>query len=94
MGDGTFGVNAAITREQLATMIDRYAVFQGMDTSSSASTPQFSDYAKVSSWAQSSLGWANEAGLIKGYEDGTLRPAGTATRAEFAQILTNFMKLR
>lgn len=92
LGDGTFGVNTNVTREQLATLILRYAQYAGKDVSAAGSLNSFSDSSKVASWAEPALSWANGSGLIKGYDDGSLKPQGTATRAEFAQILTNFTK--
>ena len=85
--DGTFQPNAAITREQLAAILCNYAQYKGFDTSASGSLSTFTDAASVSDWAKESVEWAVGSGLIGGYEDSTLRPQGTTTRAEVASVL-------
>ena len=85
--DGTFQPNTAITREQLAAILCNYAQYKGFDTSASGSLSTFTDAASVSDWAKESVEWAVGSGLIGGYEDSTLRPQGTTTRAEVASVL-------
>ncbi len=85
--DGTFQPNAAITREQMAAILRNYAAYKGLDVSASGSLSTFTDAASVSDWAKESVGWAVGSGLIGGYEDSTLRPQGTTTRAEVASVL-------
>lgn len=85
--DGTFQPNAAITREQMAAILCNYAQYKGFDTSASGSLSTFTDAASVSDWAKESVEWAVGSGLIGGYEDSTLRPQGTTTRAEVASVL-------
>ena len=78
--------NGNITREQLATMLWRYAgspvVEGGMD--------RFPDADKVSDYASDAMCWAVENGLISGMVDGTLNPQGNATRAQLAVILMRY----
>lgn len=85
--DGTFQSNAAITREQMAAILRNYAAYKGLDVSASGSLSTFTDAASVSDWAKESVEWAVGSGLLGGYEDSTLQPQGTTTRAEVASVL-------
>ena len=85
--DGTFQPNTAITREQMAAILCNYAQYKGLDVSASGSLSTFTDAASVSDWAKESVEWAVGSGLLGGYEDSTLRPQGTTTRAEVASVL-------
>lgn len=84
--DGSFRPNDAITREQLAAMLWRYAGSPGSDGALSA----FVDWADTSSWAQRALSWAVAQGLITGADNDMLAPKGQATRAQTATILMRF----
>lgn len=75
-----------ITREQLATMLWRYA-----GTPDSSYVLDQSDAGDISSYAQTAMAWAMEVGIIKGYEDGNLHPTANATRAEVATMLMRFL---
>ena len=89
-GNGMFGPNDNITREQLAVMLWRYA-------GSPAATDKelhFTDADKASGYALEALRWAVENGIINGYGDGQLAPQGLATRGQVAQMLMNFLKNR
>ena len=92
-GDGRFGPNDLITREQLAVMLWQYAKSLGMNTSGQASLSGFADAGEVSSWAEEALSWSVKAGLLSGRADGTLDPGGSATRAEAAVMLRQLVKL-
>jgi hypothetical protein len=95
MGDGTFAPGAEITREQLATILYRYAAAQGLNVTVKGDTRRFEDASAVSDWASEALHWAVGAGLITGRANpvGTeLAPKGTATRAEVAAILQRFIE--
>lgn len=89
-----FGPEDYITREQMAAIFCRYAEDAGMDTAAGGSSIDlaavFTDGSEVSPYAQASVKWAVDSGLISGRDDGTLDPKGTASRAEAAQILQNF----
>lgn len=85
--DGTFQPNAAITREQMAAILRNYAAYKGLDVTASGDLANYSDAASVSDWAKDSVEWAVGSGLIGGYEDSTLQPQGTTTRAEVASVL-------
>ena len=85
-----FGAGTAVTREQLATFLYRYAQDQGYDTSARADLSGYSDAGLVSSYATEALSWANATGLITGTTATTLSPQGSATRAQVATILSRF----
>lgn len=86
-GDGRFGPDDLITREQLATILYRFAEYNGGDMNISGGELQFSDVNKVENWAKTAMQWACEKGLISGMGDNTLNPKGSATRAQVATIL-------
>lgn len=89
-GDGTFGPEDPISREQMAAILYRYAAFKGYDMTKTADLSKFTDSDKISDWAKFALSWANAEGLINGKGNGILDPLGKATRAEVATILRNF----
>ena len=92
-GNGLFGPDDPITREQLAVMLWRYARFKGYDTTQGGMViREFSDYESVSGYAMDAMTWAVNTGVISGYEDQTLRPQANATRAQAAQMLKNFFE--
>lgn len=90
-GDGTtFSPNDIVTREQMVTMLYRYAKFAGVDTSASASLASFPDHAAVSTWAEAGMKWAVAEGIIQGGSDGKLLPQGYTNRAQAATVLVRF----
>lgn len=89
-GNGNFGPNDSITREQIATILYRYAVYKGYDVSGLANLSSYTDAGTVSSWALTAVRWTNSKGLITGRTTTTLVPKGTTTRAEAATILMRF----
>ena len=92
ISDGT-NMTAAISREQLVTMLFRYAVKNGMDAVTPAENlTQFTDASSISAWAVSAMQWAVGQGLVQG-SNGQLRPQSTASRAEVATILMRFCEL-
>ena len=87
-GNGMFGPNDNITREQLAVMLWRYA-------GSPAATDKelhFTDADKASGYALEALRWAVENGVMSGKGGGILDPKGLATRAQTAQMLKNYLE--
>ena len=78
----------SITREQLVTMLWRYAG----EPKATAKLSAYPDAAKVSDYAADALSWAVETGLIRGL-DGNLAPQGTATRAQVATVLMRYWEL-
>ena len=88
-----FSPNGSITREQLATMLYRYAGYKKLDTSKQAELTKFADAKKVSSYAETAVKWAVAEGIIAGTEkDSTayLDPQGNANRAQVATMLQRF----
>lgn len=83
---GAFGPEDAVTREQLAAMLYRYAG----TPEPTGSLDGFNDKDAVSDYAADALCWAVDEGLLTGKGGGWLNPAGTATRAEMAAILMRF----
>lgn len=88
-----FGPDDSITREQLASILYRYASWKGYDVSKTASLDSFTDEDSTSEYAKKAMGWAVASGLISGIDNGTLAPKDKATRAQVATILTRFDKL-
>lgn len=81
-----FNPNGEITRQDLATMLYRYAKSIGMDTTASGSTASFSDSGSVSGYASQAMTWAVGNGIING-SNGRLMPTANATRAEVSAML-------
>ena len=85
---------ASITRQQLAAVLYRYARSQGDDTTAGGmAIREYPDYASVSAYAVEPMNWAVSAGIVTGTAQGTLNPGGTATRAQFAVMLSRFAAL-
>ena len=92
ISDG-MNMTGAITREQLVTMLFRYAVKNGLEAVTlSENLTQFTDASDISAWAVSAMQWAVGQGLIQG-SNGQLRPQANASRAEVATILMRFCEL-
>ena len=89
-----FAPNAAVTREQLAAILHRYAQHKGYDVSIGESTNilSYSDFASISEYAISAIQWACGEGIITGVTESTLEPRGTATRAQSAAMLMRFLE--
>lgn len=92
-GDGRFGPNDPITREQMAAILYRYAGFAGQSTTGQADLSGYTDAGRISPYAAAPMGWAVDSGLITGVSAGTLAPGGSATRAQVATILMRFCEL-
>lgn len=89
VSDGT-NPPASVTREQLVTMLFRYAAAHGMEpVTLEENLSRFTDKASVSAWAVPAMQWAVGQGLIEG-SNGLLRPQANASRAEVAAILMRF----
>ncbi len=91
---GAFGPDDPITREQLAVKLCRYAVLQGRDTSTFAEALSAApDATTVSPWAEASMAWCADQGILKGDQTGAMNPQGNASRAETAVMLWRFVEL-
>ena len=89
-GDGRFGPDDPITREQMTAILYRYAQFEDYDTAGTAGLEDFRDASAVSGYAVAAMKWAVDGKLVSGMGDGTLAPQGSATRAQVAVILKCF----
>ena len=94
VGSGKFEPDGRVTREQIATILFRYAA-KRYDTSARADLSVFPDAGRVSAYAREALAWANAVGLVNGTDNGhglILDPQGDATRAQVAVILMRYVK--
>ena len=91
-GGYTFGAADEVTREQLASILWRYAKYKGYDVSVGEDTNilSYEDAFSISEYAIPAMQWACGAGIISGNDDGTLNPGGYAQRAHAAQMLMKF----
>jgi hypothetical protein len=89
-GNGIFAPDDAITREQIAVMLYRYAKGKKLDLHAEISSLSFKDADEISDYAKESITWAVSKGIMEGNSDWTLNPSGLATRAEVATMLQRF----
>ena len=85
-GDGSFGVDAPVTREQFAAVLWRYA-----DSPDGGEAEAFSDEGMISPWAKDAVKWARANGIIGGKGENRFDPKGNATRAEPEFIFNHFL---
>lgn len=89
-----FDPEAPITREQMATIFGRYALKQGIELPKDAAPAEsFPDADKISEYAREFVELMRIAGILNGYEDGTFRPQGNATRVEAAKLFSLFLSI-
>ena len=88
ISDGT-NADALITREQMVTMLYRYA---GSPVAGGMAISEFTDGSSVSDYAADAVTWALSEGILTGMGDGILAPQGTATRAQAAAMLMRFVE--
>ena len=90
--EDAFGPDDKVIREQIVTILYRYAQFKGMDVSKSetAYLNDYTDAKDISEWAVKAFRWAVDAGVIQGMTETTLSPKGDAVRAQVATILMRF----
>ena len=92
-----FAPGKAITREELAAMLYRFAKKSGRDVAKdteNTNTLSYSDIFDVSTWATEGVHWCLATGILEGYEDGTVKPNDTLTRAEGAAMIQRFCILK
>ncbi|HIZ94923.1 C69 family dipeptidase [Flavonifractor sp. An112] len=92
VSDITFAPDQMMTREQIATILYRYAAYKNYDVTASNDLSSYTDAGQIGSYAVEAMQWANGAGLITGSTATTLNPLGSATRAEVATILMRFLE--
>lgn len=88
-GNGYFGPNDVITREQLVTMLYRYAKYKGLDTAVTADLSLYPDAGSVTEFAWDAMEWAVGVGIITG-DQGKLNPQGNSSRAVCAAMIQRF----
>ncbi len=91
-GSGLFGPNDPVTREQLAAILYRYAVYGGMTAVTlEENLGSFADTAQLSAYAIQAMNWAVGQGLING-SGSNLVPKAQATRAQVAAIIHRYLE--
>ena len=90
--ENEFAPNANITREQIATIMFRYAQYKGMNAITMEENLHFDDADEIFEYAITSMNWAVGTGLMNGKTETTINPKDNATRAEIATILHRFME--
>ena len=88
--DTQFAPDDNITREQMASILYRYASYKGYDVSAQSELAGYTDISAISDYALTAMKWANGSGLINGRTDTTIEPQESASRAEVAAILMRF----
>ena len=91
VSEDRFAPNTPITREQAAVILYRYAPLLGRATSEAADLADFYDAESVSGYARVAMSWAKGCGIISGFTDNTLRPGGSANRAQIAKMIVTFL---
>ena len=86
-GNGFFGTNDLVTREQMCVMLSRYLQWAGYELQATAAAKQFSDNAQIADWAAESVRFCQIHGLINGRPNGLFAPKANATRAENSAVL-------
>ncbi len=90
-GDGTFGTNDPITRQDTAVLAERflkwYSEATGLTPETGSKVDSFTDASSISDYAKDSVEYCRQIGLLTGYEDGSFKPLKSITRAEAATIL-------
>lgn len=87
-GDGRFGVNDSITRQDVAAVLWRY------EGSPAASAQDFADESSIASYASTAVDWARANGIISGKGNNRFDPRGNATRAEIATMIMNYAQYK
>lgn len=92
VGEGVFAPDSPVTREQLALILSSYAKTKGYAAEDKGiDLKSYADFSSISPWALDGMDWAVNAGLISGKGADTLAPTDSATRAEVAAMLMQFM---
>ncbi len=92
ISDTEFAPTQDMTREQIATILCRYAQYKGQDVTAEGSLDAYADAGQVHAYAVDAMTWANAEGLVTGTAGDTLNPLGNATRAQVATILMRFLE--
>lgn len=87
-----FRPNQTITRQELAAILYRYAIYKNYETSAQADIEHYVDITELEPWANTAIRWAIGYGIMGGTSNTTLEPTGTANRAELAAVLNRFIQ--
>lgn len=88
-----YGVGEAVTREDFAAILYRYAEYKGYDTTQGGmAVREFADYEEISEYAKTPVAWAVNTGIISGMGNGSISPKTTTSRGQAAVMLMNFCK--
>ena len=87
-GDGLFGTNDNVTRQDMAAILWRYA-----GKPAAKAEAGFADVSSISSYAADAVNWARENGVLSGRDGNRFDPLGFAVRAELAAVLMNYVKM-
>lgn len=90
--DGTFRPDAPITREQVAVILHRYAALCSFDNTQCAALDEYTDVLNISGYAINAMEWAAYHRILSGFPDLTLRPQGSATRAQVCKMLIAYQE--
>jgi len=90
LGDGRFGPDEEITREQMCVLLIRYCSLAGIQLPAAAVVGTFNDDSAISGWSRESVNMARQLGLIEGKEGNLFEPRGLLTRAEAATVFMRF----
>lgn len=93
IGNGSFAPDSLVTREQLATIMERYANVIALQLPRVNEEEVFADNMKISTWATTSVKNVQMAGIVSGKNNNLFDPLGTATRAEVSVVLKRFLEL-
>ena len=95
-GGNTFGAADSVTREQLASILWRYAQYKGYDVSAGEETNilSYGDAFEISEYAIPAMQWACGENIVNGDAEGLLRPDGTAQKVHLAQMLLKFSEIK
>lgn len=88
MSETTFEPDLPVSREQICTLVYRYAQYVGFSLPETVDTVSFTDQERIGVYAQEAVSVCQRAGLINGYPDGSFQPQSSASRAEVAAIFT------
>ena len=91
VGSNSFAPTKAITREEMAVILHKYSIYKDSSLTYQRDSKIFSDQSKISSWASNAVNTMYRAEILSGYNDGSFRPDGNATRAEVASMFKSFV---
>jgi uncharacterized repeat protein (TIGR02543 family) len=90
-GNGKFGPDDTLTREQMVAVLYRYSMFMKYDVSKLNSLNTFTDADAISEWALQAMKWAAGNGIVEGIGNDLISPETGATRAQFAAMMQRYI---